>query len=243
MTLKWLAELAGMVEHCVFFEQEQVRTDEGALRPDMVVRMPSSREVVVDAKTPLDAYLSAVEATDDATRAQHLQRHARNVAERVRGLASKAYWQQFKHAPDFVVLFIPGYQFLSTALETNRSLVEDALRQKVILATPTSFVALLRAIGYGWRQESLAASAEKIQQIGEALFDRLNTFAEHLARLGKSLDASVGHFNKAVGSFDAKVLPGVRKFSELGLSAKKEPVEPDQIEKGLRELSSGSGEN
>ena len=141
------------------------------------------------------------------------------------------------------MLFIPGNQFLSTALETNRSLVEDALRQKVILATPTSFVALLRAIGYGWRQESLAASAEKIQQIGEALFDRLNTFAEHLARLGKSLDASVGHFNKAVGSFDAKVLPGVRKFSELGLSAKKEPVEPDQIEKGLRELSSGSGEN
>ncbi len=240
MTLQRLAELAGMVEHCDFFSQEHTPTEEGALRPDMVVRMPGGREVVVDVKTPLDAYLSAVEATDDAERTKHLRHHARKVRERVRELASKAYWAQFKNAPDFVILFIPGDQFLSAALDADRALLEDALRQKVILATPTSFVALLRAVAYGWRQESLAANAGKIRALGEALYDRLATFAEHLARLGKSLDSSVSHYNKAVGSFDAKVLPGARKFTEMGISTRKTVVESEQIEKGLREITNQS---
>jgi DNA recombination protein RmuC len=231
MTLKRLAELAGMVEHCDFSTQETVSGDDGKLRPDMVVRMPDGREIVVDVKTPLDAYLSAVEATDDATRSKHLEHHARKVRERVRELAAKAYWNQFKNAPDFVVLFIPGDQFLSAALDVDRALLEDALQQKIILATPTSFVALLRAVAYGWRQEALAANADRIREVGEDLYQRLAVFTEHLSRLGGSLEGSVSAFNKAVGSFDSKVLPGARKFVEMGVSPKKtlEPPTPLEI--------------
>jgi DNA recombination protein RmuC len=231
MTLKRLAELAGMVEHCDFSTQESVSGEDGKLRPDMVVRMPDGREIVVDVKTPLDAYLSAVEATDDATRSKHLEHHARKVRERVRELAAKAYWNQFKNAPDFVVLFIPGDQFLSAALDVDRALLEDALQQKIILATPTSFVALLRAVAYGWRQEALAANADRIREVGEDLYQRLAVFTEHLSRLGGSLEGSVSAFNKAVGSFDSKVLPGARKFVEMGVSPKKtlEPLTPLEI--------------
>jgi len=231
MTLKRLAELAGMVEHCDFTTQETVSGEDGRMRPDMVVRMPDGREIVVDVKTPLDAYLSAVEAADDATRAKHLEHHARKVRERVRELATKAYWNQFKNAPDFVVLFIPGDQFLSAALDLDRELLEDALKQKVILATPTSFVALLRAVAYGWRQEALAANADRIREVGEDLYQRLAVFTEHLSRLGGSLEGSVSAFNKAVGSFDSKVLPGARKFVEMGVSPKKalEPPAPLEI--------------
>jgi DNA recombination protein RmuC len=231
MTLKRLAELAGMVEHCDFTTQESVSGEDGKLRPDMVVRMPDGREIVVDVKTPLDAYLSAVEATDDESRRKHLEHHARKVRERVRELAAKAYWNQFKNAPDFVVLFIPGDQFLSAALDIDRALLEDALQQKIILATPTSFVALLRAVAYGWRQEALAANADRIREVGEDLYQRLAVFTEHLSKLGGSLEGSVSAFNKAVGSFDSKVLPGARKFVEMGVSPKKtlEPPTPLEI--------------
>ncbi len=243
MTLKRLAELAGMVEHCDFFEQEQVRgTDGQALRPDMIVRMPDQREIVVDAKTPLDAYLSAMEASNDEERQTALARHARKVRDRVRELAAKSYWQQFKNAPDFVVLFIPGDQFLSAALDIDHKLLEDAMAEKVILATPTSFIALLRAVAYGWRQQALAENAEKIREVGEELYGRLGTFAEHLTRLGKSLDSSVGHFNSAVGSFDSRILPGARKFTEMGIHSKKELEEAQPIEKSVRAIQSGSDE-
>ena len=225
MTLKRLAELAGMVEHCDFFEQEQRRDDQGkAQRPDMIVRMPDQRELIVDAKTPLDAYLSAINASSDEERQLHLQHHARKVRERVRELSSKAYWQQFKNTPDFVVLFIPGEQFLGAALEQDHSLLEDAMADRVILATPTTLIALLRAVAYGWRQQALAENAETIRELGEELYGRLATFAEHLGKLGKSLDSSVSHFNKAVGSFDTRILPSARKFTEMGIHSKK-PVE------------------
>ena len=236
MTLRRLAELAGMVEYCDFFEQEHTKTEQGDIRPDMIVRMPGGREIVVDVKTPLDAYLSAVEAADDEARNNHLQHHARKVRERVKELASKAYWSQFKNAPDFVVLFIPGDQFLSAALDIDRNLLEYSLQQKVVLATPTSFVALLRAVAYGWRQESLAENAEQIRHIGEELYSRLATFSDHLAKLGKSLGSSVESYNKAVGSFDARILPSARKFTDLGLSAKKELGNLEQIEKGVKTL-------
>jgi len=236
MTLKRLAELSGMAERCDFYEQEQVSDGERRLRPDMVVRLPGEREIVVDAKTPLDAYLAALEAGDDETRARELTRHARAVRERVRELASKSYWKQFSNSPDFVVLFIPGDQFLGAALDLDHNLVEEALAQRVILATPTSFVALLRAVAFGWRQESLTANAEKIRRLGEELYGRLSTFTDHLGKLGKSLESSVGHFNRAVGSFDSRVLPGARKFTELGIHADQEVETPSQVETGARQV-------
>ena len=236
MTLKRLAELAGMVEHCDFYEQEHTQTEDGAMRPDMIVRMPGGREIVVDVKTPLDAYLSAVEATDEKEREVHLARHTKNVRKRVQELAIKGYWNQFKNSPEFVVLFIPGDQFLSAALDNDYSLLEDAMQQKVILATPTSFVALLRAVAYGWRQESLAENAQHIREVGEDLYARLATFAEHLGKVGKNLNNSVQHYNKAVASFDTRVLPGARKFTEMGISSKKTVENIDQVETTTRNI-------
>lgn len=238
MTLKRLAELAGMVEHCDFYEQEHVRTDDGGLRPDMIVRMPDGREIVVDVKTPLDAYISAIEAVDDTERLIHLKRHTQNVKQRINELADKAYWKQFKNAPDFVVLFIPGDQFLSAALDQEPSILENALARQVILATPTSLVALLRAVGYGWRQEQLAENAEHIKNVGEELYGRLQTFTEHLQKLGKSLDNGMKHYNSAVGSFDSRVLPSARKFNEMGISADKKIAQPNQVETAVRQIES-----
>ncbi len=236
LTLKRLAELAGMVQYCDFYEQETTTSAAGTQRPDMVVRMPDGREIVVDVKTPLDAYLSAVEAPDDALRRRHLERHARKVRERVRELASRNYWAQFKHSPDFVVMFIPGDQFLTAALDVDRELLEYALGQKVVLATPTSFVALLRSVAYGWRQLSLAENAEQIRDLGEEMYHRLSTFTEHLAKLGKNLGSSLDHYNKAVGSFERQLIPAARKFTEMGITPRKPLHELDQIEKGARQV-------
>jgi len=236
MTLKRLAELAGMVEHCDFYTQESIKTEDALQRPDMIVRMPDGREIVVDVKTPLDAYLTAVDAGTDEDREQALLRHCRNVKQRVNELASKAYWNQLKNTPDFVVLFIPGDQFLSTALDYDANLLEDALSKQVILATPTSFVALLRAVAYGWRQEQLAENADKIRDIGEELYQRLAVFSDHLSKLGKSIETSTKHFNNAVGSFDTRILPSARKFKELGINEKKSISQPDQVETATRSL-------
>ncbi|MFK5913806.1 MAG: DNA recombination protein RmuC [Woeseiaceae bacterium] len=243
MTLKRLAELAGMVQYCDFYEQEQVQTDEGAMRPDMIVRMPDGREIIVDVKTPLDAYISAIEAVDDTERQIHLTRHTKNVKQRINELADKAYWQQFKNAPDFVVLFIPGDQFLSAALDQEPAILENALSRQVILATPTSFVALLRAIGYGWRQEQLAENAEHIKTVGEELYGRLQTFTEHLQKLGKSLDSGMKHYNSAVGSFDSRVLPSARKFNEMGISTNKKISESKQVETAVRQIEVNNDES
>jgi DNA recombination protein RmuC len=237
MTLKRLAELAGMCEHCDFAEQLSVSSDSGIVRPDMIVRMPDQRELVVDAKTPLDAYLNAIQAEDDQQRSLELQRHSRKVRERVKELASKAYWSQFKHSPDYVVLFIPGDQFLSSALEYDTSLLEYALSNKVILATPTSLIALLRAVAFGWRQQGVAQNAEKIQQTGEELYNRMLAFTEHLAKIGSALGSSVDHYNKAVGSLERSVLPSTRKFVEMGIESRKEIESVDQIEKIPRNIS------
>lgn len=237
MTLKRLAELAGMVQHCDFYEQESAASDEGLLRPDMIIRMPGKRAVIVDAKAPLDAYISAVEATDDASREEHLIRHAKNVRHRVRELAAKSYWSQFKETPDFAVLFIPGDQFLSAALERDPSLLEDAMSDQIILATPSSFVALLRAVAFGWRQEVLADNADKIRSLGVTLYERIAAFSNHLGNVGNSLNKSVEHFNKAVGSFDSRILPSAKRFTEMGISAKKEIKEATPIEMIARDIN------
>jgi DNA recombination protein RmuC len=242
LTLRRLAELAGMVEHCDFSEQVHTSTEDGHRRPDMIVRMPAGRQVVVDVKTPLDAYLSAVEATEPARRDEHLAQHARHISTRVKELASKRYWEQFSEAPEFVVLFIPGDQFLSAALDQDHSLLEDALSRKVILATPTSFVALLRAIAYGWRQETLNKNAEQIRHIGEELYRRLFTLTDHMARLGRQLDSSVAQYNRLVGSFDAKVIPGARKFSELGIPGNEQIESPPPVDKQARTPAQDTGD-
>jgi DNA recombination protein RmuC len=188
----------------------------------MVVHMPDRRDIVVDVKTPLDAYLSAVEAQNDEERSAQLRRHAQILGARVRELSAKQYWSQFERSPDFVVLFLPGDQFLTAALQENPALIDDSLRQNVMLATPTSLVALLKVVHFGWKQSILADNAAEIRGLGEELYKRLAVFGEHLGRLGKSLGSSVDSFNKAVGSLEQQVLPAARRFEGLGLRVSRE---------------------
>ncbi|MEM7083715.1 MAG: DNA recombination protein RmuC [Pseudomonadota bacterium] len=237
ITLKRLVELAGMVEHCDFTEQAHTTTPDGAVRPDMLVRLPENRLLVVDVKTPLDAYLAAVEATDDETKQQSLTRHARQVKERIRELSSKAYWKQFSTSPDFIILFLPGDQFLSAALNVDNAILDDALAQKVILATPSNLMALLKTVSYGWRQVQLAKNAETISQLAETLHQRVGVFTDHMNKMGKTLGQSVEAYNKAVGSLEKNVLPGARKFTELGIRHARPIAELDPIEKTTRALS------
>jgi DNA recombination protein RmuC len=228
MTLKRLVELSGMSAHADFTEQGHVLTESGAIRPDMIVHLPERRDIVVDVKTPLDAYLAAVEAQSEDERARELKRHAQIVGARVRELASKQYWAQFENSPDFVVLFLPGDQFLSAALEHNPQLIDESLRLCVMLATPTSLVALLKTVAYGWKQAALAENAAEIRTLGEELYKRIAVFGEHLGRLGRALGTSVDSFNKAVGSLEQQVMPAARRFPELGLrvSRELESIEP-----------------
>ncbi|MCC7330142.1 MAG: DNA recombination protein RmuC [Gammaproteobacteria bacterium] len=237
LTLRRVAELSGMVEHCDFTEQETLNTPGGMLRPDMVVRLPDRGALVVDVKTPLDAYLEAIDAGSEADRRAALQRHARNVAGRVRELSAKAYWAQFPESPEFVILFIPGEQFLSAALSENPALLEDALRNKVVLTTPSSLVALLKAIAYGWRQLSLERNAEDIRHLGQELYERLTPFLAHMARLGRQIEGSVRAFNDSVGSLEGKVLPGARRLTELGISGRQKLDSPEQVQTTPRQLA------
>lgn len=237
MTLKRLVELAGMLEYCDFFQQESINTENGVMRPDMIVRLPDHRELVIDAKTPLDAYLNAMQSTDEQQKLVELQRHARKMRDQVKDLASKAYWGQFKQSPDYVVLFVPGEQFLGAALEHDPLLLEYALSNKVILATPTTLIALLRAVAFGWRQQAVAKNAEQIQTLGAELYNRIQAFIEHLDKLGNSLGSSIEHYNRAVGSLERSVLPGARKFAELGIETRKEIETLEQIEKTPRKPS------
>ena len=240
ITLRRLVELAGMVEHCDFDEQVHTETDGQIIRPDMIVRMPDQRELVVDVKTPLDAYLSAAEAKDDVQRQLSLKRHAKNVRAHIRMLASKAYWNQFDESPEFVILFIPGDQFLSAALNEEPDLIEYALSQQIILATPTSFVALLKAVAYGWRQLALADNAKEIRILAEDLYARLATYVSHMNKVGRQLASSVENYNKAVGSLVRSVLPGARKFVELGVHPKKEVEKLESIEAVPRTMIEGN---
>lgn len=237
MTLRRLVELAGMVERCDFTEQVSTAKEGNALRPDMVIQLPDDREVVVDVKTPLDAYLAAHEAASDADRQKQLKRHARIVAERVGELSAKAYWEQFDKSADFVVMFIPGEQFLTAALDIRPDLLEKALAGKVILATPTSFIGLLKAIAFSWRQLELIENAQSIRNLGETFYRRVATFSEHLSRMGKALNQAVGHFNAAAGSLERQVLPATRRLMEMGITSSRSVENIDTVDKATREVS------
>lgn len=240
MTLRRIVELAGMAEHCDFFEQEQ--TGEG-LRPDMVVRMPDNRELVIDAKTVISAYLDAIDAPDDTARDAHLVRHVRHIRDQVQKLSAKSYWSQFKTSPDFVVMFLPGEQFLEPALKLAPDLQDQALQQKVVIATPSSLVALLKVIAYGWREQKLAENAEEIRRHGEELHKRLAVFAEHIDKLGRSLGSSVDHYNRAVGSFERQLVPGARRFHEMGVRSGKDIPQLEPLDKLPRSIQAQTGDD
>jgi DNA recombination protein RmuC len=243
MTLRRLAELSGMVAHCDFFEQTHTATENGSIRPDMIVKLPEQRDIIVDAKTPLDAYLSAIQAKDDKDRQRELRRHAQVIRSRVRELSRKNYWAEYSNSPEFVVLFIPGEQFLAAALEVDQALLEDSMSQNIILATPTNFIALLRAVSYGWKQMALADNAEKIRELGETLYKRLSTFGNHLSKLGNSLGSTVNHYNSAVGSLERQVIPGARKFTEMGISSKNEITDLPPVEQQPRQVQQTSDDS
>ena len=234
LTLRRLVELAGMAEHCDFTEQVTVTSEEGALRPDLVVHMPEARNLVVDVKAPLDAYLEALEAATDEERQLALKRHGQQVETRVRQLSSKSYWTQFEHSPEFVVLFLPGDQFLSAALAERPDLLETALKQNVILATPSTLIALLKTVAYGWRQAAVAENAATIRELGQELHRRLGNFTSHLGKVGQRLNAAVDAYNAAVGSLERQVMPQARRFPELGVTPDAPLAPLDQVNQVAR---------
>ena len=235
--LRRVVEMAGMLDHCDFHTQTTLFGDEGRLRPDLLVRLPGGRTIVVDAKTPLDGYLQAIEATDDATRRARLADHARQVRAHMTSLGRKSYWEQFDEAPEFAVLFLPGECFFSAALESDPSLIEFGVEQNIILATPTTLIALLRAVAYGWRHEKLAQNAAEISILGKELFKRLSLMADHWNGVGRSLERAVEAYNSAVGSFETRVMVSARKFADLKtapLGVEIPVLEP--VEKAVRAL-------
>jgi len=224
--LRKVVEMAGMVNYCDFVEQETA--DSGRLRPDMIIKLPNGRNIIVDSKAPLQAYLESLEADTDQQRTAHLAHHARQIRDHLQKLAAKNYWEQFQPTPEFVVLFLPGETFFSAALEQDPALIEAGVDQKVLLATPTTLIALLRSVAYGWRQEQLSENATAISQLGRELYDRLATLTQHFTLMGKNLERAVDSYNKGMASLDSRVLVSARKFKELGAGSSKEvePIEP-----------------
>lgn len=215
--LRRVVELAGMVSHCDFYEQKSF--EEGRLRPDLIVRLPGGRQVVIDAKVPLESYLEAIESKDDAVKELKFKDHARQVRAHVQALGKKAYWQAIQPAPEFVVLFLPSETFFSAALEYDPSLIEAGVDQGVVVATPMTLIALLRSVAFGWKQENLSAHAEKVEALGRELYKRICDMTDHFAKMGRGLNSAVDGYNRAIGSLETRVLPMARKFQDLGAAA------------------------
>ena len=230
VTLRRVAELAGMVHNCDFQEQETREGDGVRIRPDMIVRLPGGRSLIVDAKVPLTAYLDAAGAQDEVSRKAALVRHGQQVSEHVRQLSSKQYWSQFQPAPELVVLFLPGDHFFSAALEIRPDLIEEALAKKVVIATPVTLISVLKGIAYGWNQEQLAENAEEIRRVASEMYERVQSVQEHYSATGRLLEKTVAAYNSSVGSWDSRLVPSLRKLRELGVSNGEEPEAPEQID-------------
>jgi DNA recombination protein RmuC len=240
MQLRNVVELAGMVRHCDFVEQASLPGEDSSLRPDLIVRMPGGKQVLVDAKAPLQGVLDAYEARDEDARARHLQDHARLLRKHVRALSDKAYWDQLDATPDFVVLFLPGEHLYGAALEADPGLIEEAMARRVLIATPTTLLAMLRAVAYGWQQERVAESAQVISELGRELHARLVKLSTLLQTLGSRLNSAVRAYNETVGSYEARVLPGARRFAEHGAaSAGRELARIDQVTVAARSVQAG----
>lgn len=235
--LRRVVEIAGMLSYCDFAEQETITSEAGRMRPDLVVKLPGGKTVVVDAKTPLQAFLDAFETTDEDARRACLAAHARQVRDHIDTLSGKKYWEQFEATPEFVVMFLPGETFFSAALEQDTGLIEHGVLNKVIPASPTTLIALLKAVAYGWNQEKLARNAHEISALGRELHDRLRNLTGHITAVGANLDRAVESYNKAIGSLESRVLVSARKFTELGTSVAEDIPELEPIETSARALS------
>lgn len=236
MTLRNAAELAGMSDYCDFTEQETLSGDSGRLRPDLIVRLPGGRRIAVDAKAPLQAFLDAHAATSEPERQNHLARHAQQVRSHMNQLSAKNYWEQFDPAPDLVVLFLPGESFFSAALEQERGLIEEGLQKRILLATPTTLIALLRSVAYGWQQQILTENASVVRDLGKQLYDRIKIFADHFAGTGAALGKAVESYNRAAGSLETRLLISARKFKELGAGGAEDIVTLEHVEERPRPL-------
>src|SRR5436309_2448360 len=239
--LRRVVELAGMLQYCDFTEQESVATEDGRIRPDVIVRLPGNRTIVVDAKVPFEAFYESISTTDDDVRRERLKEHARLVRAHISALSRKSYWETVQPTPEFVLLFLPGENFYSAALEQDPKLIEDGVNQGVIIATPTTLIALLKAVSYGWRQEQMAANAQEVSRLGKDLYDRLRIFTSYFADIGKGLDRALESYNKGVGSLEARVLVTARKFKERGAIAGEEIETLEPIDKTARALSLDEG--